>query len=158
MIVEGPPSKAQEDRVRHRFERRKDWELRLYYVRPAGGKDRLPAMADKTIDSSIASVESLIADGQSSAAVLIAWATFEALGRTLSPEKFSQPQTAARLVEVLAGEGIVTPSEADLLRRLGNVRNRVIHGSLNERIDPADVESFVNVLKTLRQMTKESAV
>jgi hypothetical protein len=158
MIVEGPSSKAKEDRIRQRFASSKDWELRLYYVTPAGRRDLLPAMANEAIDSSISSVESLIADGQSSAAVLIGWGTFEALGRTLSPEKFTQPQTAARLVEILATDGIVTPSEADLLRRLGNFRNRVIHGALNERIDRVDLDKFVAILKTLRQMTKESAV
>jgi uncharacterized protein YutE (UPF0331/DUF86 family) len=157
VIVEGPSSKANEDRLKHRFERRKDWELRLYYVRPAGRREGLPAMAEKTIDSSIESLEGLISSGQISAAILIAWATFEALGRSLSPEKFAQPQTPARLIEVLAADGTVTPSEADLLRKLANSRNRLIHGTLNEKIDPADLTKFVAILRTLRQNTQITA-
>jgi len=157
VIVEGPSSKANEDRLKRRFESRKDWELRFYYVRPAGRRDGLPAMANQTIDSSIESLEGLISSGQISAAVLMAWATFEALGRALSPDKFARPQTPARLIEVLAADGSVTPSEADLLRKLANSRNRLIHGTLNEKIDPAELTKFVAILKTLRQTAQISA-
>jgi uncharacterized protein YutE (UPF0331/DUF86 family) len=157
VIVEGPSSKANEDRLKRRFESRKDWELRFYYVRPAGRRDGLPAMANQTIDSSIESLEGLISSGQISAAVLMAWATFEALGRALSPDKFARPQTPARLIEVLAADGSVTPSEADLLRKLANSRNRLIHGTLNDKIDPAELTKFVAILKTLRQTAQISA-
>jgi uncharacterized protein YutE (UPF0331/DUF86 family) len=158
VIVEGPSSKAKEDRLRNRFESRNDWELRFYYVRPASRREGLPAMANETIDSSMASLEGLISSGQLSAASLIGWATFEALGRALSPEKFTGAQTPARLIEVLATDGIVTPSEADLLRKLANSRNRLIHGTLNESIDSAELTKFLAILKVLRRMTQDSTV
>jgi hypothetical protein len=157
MIVEGPSSKAKEDHLKQRFGSRKDWELRFYYVRPATRGEGLPAMGSQTIDASVASVDDLISKKQLSAAFLMGWAIFEALGRALSPEKLTQPQTPARLIEVLASDGSVTPSEADLLRRLAKSRNRLIHGALNEDIDPADLIKFVATLKVLRQMTRESA-
>jgi uncharacterized protein YutE (UPF0331/DUF86 family) len=158
VIVEGPSSKTKEDRLRHRFEGRNDWELRFYYVRPVSRREGLPAMANETIDSSIASLEGLISSGQLSAASLIGWATFEALGRALSPEKFTRPQTPARLIEGLATDGIVTPSEADLLRKLANSRNRLIHGTLNESIDSAELTKFLTILKALRKMTQDTTV
>lgn len=158
VIVEGPSSKAKEERLHNRFDGRKDWELRVFYVRPAIRRDELPAMGNDAIDSSIASLEGLISSGLLPAASLIAWATFEALSRALIPEKFTQPQTPARLIEVLATDGVVTPSEADLLRKLANARNRLIHGTLNESIDSADLNKFVAILKAMRQMTQNSAV
>jgi hypothetical protein len=158
VIVEGHSSKVKEDQLRHRFESTKDWDLRFYYVRPASRREGLPAVENKTIDSSIASFESLISGGQLLAASLIGWATFEALGRALSPEKFTRPQSPARLIEALATDGFVTPSEADLLRKLANSRNRLIHGALNESIDPAELTKFVSILKALRQMTHDSTV
>jgi uncharacterized protein YutE (UPF0331/DUF86 family) len=158
VIVEAPSSGAKENGLKHRFEGRKEWELRLYYVRPAGHREGLPAMANEAIDSSIASLESLISTAQLSAASLIGWAIFEALGRALRPEKFTRPQTPERLIEGLATDGIVTPSEADLLRKQAKSRNRLIHGTLNEKIDAAELTKFVAILKELRQMMQDSTV
>jgi hypothetical protein len=158
VLVEGPSAKTKETQLKHRFESRKDWELRFYYVRPAGRRENLPAMATEAIDSSITSMVDLILSGKSSAAVLIGWATFEALGRVLSPEKFTRPQTPARLIEVLATDGIVTPSEADLLRKLANSRNRLIHGTLNEHIDSNELEKFVAILKAMSGVAKHKAI
>jgi uncharacterized protein YutE (UPF0331/DUF86 family) len=154
VVLEGPSAKAKRERLKDRFERRKDWELRLYYARPAASAEGLPAMGNDAIDSSIASVENLISNGQLYGATLIGWATFEALGRALSPAKFARPQTPARLIEILAADGAVTPSEADLLRKLARSRNRVIHGALNEKIEKSDLSKLLNVLRELRRMTQ----
>jgi uncharacterized protein YutE (UPF0331/DUF86 family) len=157
VIVEGPSSRVKEDRVKRRFDSAKDWELRVYYVRPTDRRDALQAMTKETIDSSIESVGSLISDGKMLAALLIAWATFEALGRTLSPEKFAQPQSPSRLVEVLATDGFITPSEADVLRVIADVRNRSIHGNLDQNIDLNQLSKFVEILKTLSEMAQQHA-
>ncbi|MBV8755056.1 MAG: hypothetical protein JO328_19540 [Hyphomicrobiales bacterium] len=154
VVLEGPSSKTKQERLKNRFEHRKDWELRLYYIRPAAPAEGLPPMGNEAIDSSIASVENLISNGQLYGATLIGWATFEALGRALNPAKFARPQTPARLIEILAADGIVTPSEADLLRRLAVSRNRIIHGTLNDKIDKEDLSKFLNVLRELRRMTQ----
>jgi hypothetical protein len=152
MIVDGPSAKSNEDRLKQRFDNRNDWELRVYYIRPAVRSEGLPAMPQETIDESIASVENLIASGEFSAAFLVGWATFEALGRALSPEKLARPQTPAYLIEVLATGGMITPSEADLLRELANWRNRLIHGTLDQNIDKTELRKFVSIIKTLRQL------
>jgi uncharacterized protein YutE (UPF0331/DUF86 family) len=79
----------------------------------------------------------------------MAWATFEALSRALLPGKFTRPQSPGRLVEELTSEGHVTPNEADVLRRLAVLRNRLIHGDLRASAEPVDLAQFVAVLKTL---------
>jgi len=150
IVVDGSSSATKEQRLKHRFENAKDWELRVLYARPASQKIELPVMADEAIDASIASAESLSSSQQYKAAFLIAWATFEALGRALSPQQFARPQTPGRLIETLASNGFVTPSEADILRRLATIRNQFIHGSLNEIVDRAELERFISILRTLR--------
>jgi REase_AHJR-like len=153
IVVEGPSSTEKEQRLKHRFDKAKDWELRLLYARPVSKKIELPVMADDAIDASIASAEGLASTQQFKAAFLIAWATFEALGRALNPHDFARPQTPTRLIEILASKGFVTPSEADLLRRLATTRNQFIHGSLDEVVDRVELEEFILILRTLRLLT-----
>ena len=66
-----------------------------------------------------------------------------------------RPQAPARLIEVFAADGIVTPSEADLLRKLANSRNRLIHGTLDENIDSDELRQFVAILKAMSSVAKE---
>jgi hypothetical protein len=152
VIVEGSASPAKARQLKKRFEKAKNWELRILYARPAVPRTELPIMNTEAIDSSIASATKLASVGQTSAAVLIGWGTFEALGRALSPDQFAPPQTPARLIEVLAGKGIITPLESDFLRRLAKARNLLIHGGLDERVNPDDLRKFIGILKTLREM------
>ena len=152
IVVDSPLSSTKERALKHRFEKAEDWELRILYARPTNPSKNLPVMEDGAIDDSIASAENLLSAGQLKAAFLIAWATFEALGRALSPEEFVRPQTPARLIEVLAANGYVTPSEADILRELATIRNQFIHGSLNENIDRTEVQRFIDILGILRRM------
>jgi len=70
-------------------------------------------------------------------------------GRALLPRKFTRPQTPGRLVEELASVGYVTPDEADLLRRLADLRNSLIHGNLLASPRSQDLAQFVAVLKSL---------
>ena len=62
-------------------------------------------------------VERLLEQGFVGAAFLLGWASFEAAGRALMVEEFRKPQTPGRLVELLAGAGYLTPTEADRLRQ-----------------------------------------
>lgn len=81
--------------------------------------------------------------------MLIAWATFEAVGRKVMPKEFERPQSPGRLVQVLAQEGHITPDEGDALRQLVDMRNRFIHGELTVAISRPQVESFVKTLSSL---------
>ena len=152
IIVDGESTSARDRRLKERFENAKDWDLRVLYARPSSARSPLPIMDDGAIDSSIASAESLISVKQFNAALLVAWATFEALGRALSPKEFARPQTPLRLIEILAADGSLTPTEADLLRRLAATRNRFIHGSLDMTADLTELQKFIDILRTLRRM------
>ena len=155
--VEGPSAKTGVEELERRFADAGDWELRVYYARPAGRTGSIPPMPREAIDGALSSIEALVATGQLQAALLLCWATFEALGRALTPEKFERPQSPGRLVEALANDGLVTPSEADALRGLSKVRNQLIHGALDQQIRGQDLSEFVEILTTLRESMNSAA-
>jgi uncharacterized protein YutE (UPF0331/DUF86 family) len=64
-------------------------------------------------------------------------------------EEFRRPQSPGRIIEVLAREGHVTPTEADRLRRLSEKRNKLIHGELQVRVSREEIQGFVAILDTL---------
>ena len=69
-------------------------------------------------------------------------------------------QVIEQLVPQLQAEGhtVYLEPSRQLLPPFMDSRNRLIHGTLNESIDPAELTKFIDILKTLRQMTQESAV
>ena len=150
VTLEGVPAKSASEEIRRRFDEDPDWDLRVYYARPKGTAEPVEPVPVASIDASIREIQELHEKGQEQLALLRAWATLEALGRKLLPGKFERPQTPGRLVEVLAFEGNVTPTEAELLRNLANNRNRFIHGSLDVEVDPSELARFAETLKELR--------
>ncbi len=148
--LEGMPAKSAPDEIRRRFDEDPGWDLRVYYARPKRAAEPMEPVPLSSIDASIREVEELSGKGLEQLALLRAWATLEALGRKLLPGKFERAQTPGRLVEVLAFEGNLTPTEADLARDLLTDRNRFIHGSLDVEVDPSDLARFAETLKELR--------
>jgi hypothetical protein len=149
VVRESPFSKQQMDELRERLSGHKGWELRVYFVSPSQTTGPMEGVSRQIIEQSIQAVRELAADGRTRPALLLGWATFEALGRALLPEKFVRPQTPARLIEVLAEDGHLTPAEADHLRGLADSRNQLTHGGLHLKIVTADVERLVATLETL---------
>jgi len=148
VLREGVPSNRRLDRLRELFAQHRDWELRVYWVSPSGTRGEIESASRKVIEQSIKAVEELTADGHTMPAVLMAWATFEAIGRAILPDRLQRPQPPGRLIEVLAAEGHVTPTEADHLRHLAESRNHLIHGDLEVAVPEADLQRFVAILKT----------
>jgi uncharacterized protein YutE (UPF0331/DUF86 family) len=132
----------------------RDWELRVYWVSPANAPEPIDGASRRDIDQAIGSIDQLTNDGLLAPALLMSWAALEALGRALLPEMLVRPQTPGRLVEILATEGYVTPSEADRLRELSRVRNRLIHGGLQVKIASKDIRAFRVILKALLDLLR----
>lgn len=149
VLVEGSFSQKKQDRLIKSFEGVDDWELRTFFVRPVTQKAGLPSVSIGAIEKAIDDIYTLVATRSMKPALLMSWATFEALGRNILPEKFALAQTPGRLIEVLAGEGYITPDEADVLRRLALQRNALIHGGLDTTIEERDVIDFLGLLKNL---------
>lgn len=149
VLREGVPSNRRLDKLRELFSQHKDWELRVYWVSPSSIRRAIEGASRNVIEQSIKAIEELTAGGRTRPALLMAWATFEAIGRAILPDRLQRPQTPGRLIEVLAAEGHVTPTEADLLRRMAESRSHLIHGGLETSVPEADLQRFIDVLKTL---------
>ena len=122
---------AKKGNLTKQFKKIPGWEILFYYARPSTSEGDVPGVSTTLIDRSTVLVKKLVGDKEYQAALLMAWATLEATGRLVSPEKFKRPQTPGRLIEVLAAEGSLTPDEADLLRGLSKQRNQLVHGGLD---------------------------
>jgi|RhiMetdeSRZDD1v2_1073273.scaffolds.fasta_scaffold50892_2 uncharacterized protein YutE (UPF0331/DUF86 family) len=126
-----------------------DWELRVVYVSPLSSQGALEIASQATIANAIQVVLELKDESRYLPALMMAWATLESIGRALLPDRFSRPQTPARLIEVLASEGYLAPDEADALRAFIPLRNAAVHGVLEPAIDEKQLKSLVGVLRNL---------
>ncbi|HEV7600451.1 MAG TPA: hypothetical protein VGO49_09355 [Bradyrhizobium sp.] len=129
-----------------------DWELRVFYASPAASNKLLEIASISAINDSVQRVIDLKSAGLLLPALVMAWATFEAIGRALLPDQFRRPQTPARLVEVLGSEGYITPEEADILRAASSTRNAIVHGQLDTTVDQKTLDGFVAILQTLAKL------
>jgi uncharacterized protein YutE (UPF0331/DUF86 family) len=129
-----------------------DWELRVFYASPAASNKLLEIASISAINDSVQRVIDLKSAGHLLPALVMAWATFEAIGRALLPDQFRRPQTPARLVEVLGSEGYITPEEADILRAASSIRNAIVHGQLDTTVDQKTLDGFVAILQTLAKL------
>jgi uncharacterized protein YutE (UPF0331/DUF86 family) len=132
------------------------WELRVIVVNPTRKPNALTQQPLEAIRLAADEVSKLIATEHYRAALLMGWSTFEALARLTMPSDFARPQSPGRLVQLLAQEGYVTPTEADALRGLADKRNVLIHGNVQTEVNKADIESFADILKNLLEMVQAS--
>jgi uncharacterized protein YutE (UPF0331/DUF86 family) len=133
------------------FEGQSGWELRVFWINPNQDRNDPELQSDEDISARLEEIARMRAAGFNDSAMLLCWATFEAVGRRLMQEQFSRPQTPGRLVQVLASEGYVTPDEADFLRRSASLRNRLIHGELSTHVDSSAVQTFLGILESLAE-------
>ncbi|MGN1289886.1 MAG: HepT-like ribonuclease domain-containing protein [Bradyrhizobium sp.] len=131
------------------FAKQREWELKILLVTPTSSAKTIPVQSRQTIDGAIEEIEHLEQLNALRSAFLLAWATFEAEGRASIAETFDRPQTPGRLVQILSQEGLLTPSEADRMRTLSELRNRLVHGDLSTEIKSEDLLWLVSILREM---------
>ena len=131
------------------FEGQKGWKFRVYWASKSDIEEPLRAQSISEISGTLAQAEALVVDGHVSAGFLLSWATFEAIARRILAERFVRPQTPGRLIEIMANQGVLTPSEADRLRPLATFRNRFIHGELDVGVTADEAREFLAILQNL---------
>ena len=127
------------------------WELRVEWLTPTSDTPKLVVQKIEALRTGITEIKQLIIEGHREPSLLMSWATFEAVARAMVSDKFGRPQTPARLLQILASDGYITPTEADQLRVLADKRNRLIHGEMQVRVSEAELNNFVAVLETMLQ-------
>lgn len=133
-----------------------NWELRVFWVTPTTSSASLSVQPAAKLRERIEEAKKLLTEHHYGSALLIGWATFEAICRALMPESFGRPQTPSRLVEFISSEGYVTPDEADRIRFLAQLRNGFIHGNLDIPMDKEEIAFFIDLLSKL-EMAVEGA-
>jgi uncharacterized protein YutE (UPF0331/DUF86 family) len=132
-----------------------EWELRVYYIPGRPEEEDIQAPDLPEIDAALAEVDQLKRAGHLRAALIMAWAALEAAGRALLPQHLARPQPANKLIEVLASEGVVTPTEADSLRKAISLRNAATHGHFAVPITEQEVEQVVAAASLITGLAKE---
>ena len=136
------------------FAHQPEWELRVFYAPPRTAEqiiDRLVSKSDLT--DSLNSLPMLLTEAGPVPAILTAWSAFEAAARLLMPKRLERPQPSAHLVDLLAFEGYLTPSEADRARPLGILRNRAAHGDFSIDFDAAQLEDIAVMTAMLLELS-----
>ena len=109
------------------------------------------AVSTSEIANQIAEVRALNEDGHPGAALLLGWAALEAIARIALVDRLSKPQTAGSILETLAFEGYVSPSEADQIRSLVALRNKLAHGDLTVRVNKDTIDRFIRIIDLVHQ-------
>jgi uncharacterized protein YutE (UPF0331/DUF86 family) len=125
------------------------WELKLVWIEEATKYTQLYVQTNEKIKARIAETKILAERGNLEPALLLGWGTFEAIARATFPQQFERPQTPRRIIEILANQGNLTPTEADALRILAEKRNKLIHGDLNQIASKIELDMFISVLVML---------
>jgi len=149
-VVRSPESSGRKIQdLQSLFAPQTDWELRVFYVSPGVAERPFEVASASTTRKAVQRVLDLKRDGHKLPALVMAWAALEALGRALMPDELRRPQTPARLIEVLASAGYLTPLEADSLRAAIALRNAAVHGGLEPVVDDNLLDQFIAVLQML---------
>ncbi len=143
------PSAAKVGRLRDLLSAHSDWELRVVYAPPRSQEDVIPVASRATIEARLEQLERGSNASDGTGTLLIAWAVFEAAARFLVPQEFERPQMAGRLLEALASHGHITPDEADALRQLARLRNKIAHGQLDLKPARREIDELIRVTRTI---------
>lgn len=131
------------------FKGHDDWEFRLIWVDPASEVPPVPTQSLKEIRTTISEIERLQREGLLRPAFLLAWATLEAASRVLNESEFARPQAPGRLVQIMSREGYLTPTQADRMRNLANIRNHLAHGALDAEVTAGDLDGLLTPLRSV---------
>lgn len=136
------------------FSKHPEWEFgsTIFRVVPRRRTFKTPDLSE--IDAALAEVDQLKRAGHLRAALIMAWAALEA---RVGPQDVARPQPANKVNEVLASEGVVTPAEADSLRKAMALRNAATHGHLAAPITEQGVEQVVAMVSLIIDLAKGSA-
>ncbi|MHB0734244.1 MAG: hypothetical protein DI601_06395 [Azospirillum brasilense] len=142
----------QRERVRRlqaMFAEHPDWEFRVIYAPESEAAEDIPVSPRESIEALLARVEAAYDAMGPAAALLTAWAAFEAAARALAPDAYGRPQPTSRLVEGLAGEGYITPDEADIIRQLSQTRAQIAHGRLDLTPSREQVDGLIRITREM---------
>jgi hypothetical protein len=135
--------------VAERFKGQSDWEFHVVFGEGLEA-ERIPRSTIEQISANIAEAEALLAGSHARAAFIIGWAAVEALARTLI-DGFPATGSVREAVDSLEHHGRLRFQEAQQLRSLLPLRNKIVHGDFASPIVAAEVETVLNAVRSAFQ-------
>lgn len=157
VISNSQHDKTKLHRLREILPEHTDWELQVVSAPSLQDDNDMPVLTRSLIESHLKRIEAAFDAMGPAAALLMAWASFEAAARRLVPASLGSPQSPANLLEALASDGYVAPVEAFKLRQLGRLRNEVAHGRLDASPRRDEVELLVAATRMVLDFSDEEA-
>ncbi|GGL28752.1 DUF4145 domain-containing protein [Caulobacter rhizosphaerae] len=124
------------------FSGQADWRLEVVYATADGAP--LETITPHDIRTALGEARRLSDDAPRSA-LMMAWASLEAIGRRLEPTLAARSLSTGSLIDLLISTGHLPQTESALLFRLSSTRNAVAHGQLDLTPAPADVRRLVDL-------------
>jgi hypothetical protein len=154
IVSDSPAGEQKLHRLRALLSDHPEWELMVFYAPSRNPEPPIGKFSSKAeLEAILGVLPKITEDAGPVPALLTAWAAFEAAARLLIPNKLDRPQPPSRLVEILASDGYITPSEADKIRQLGISRNRAAHGSFDIVLTSAELAEFIEIVQTLLDLS-----
>jgi uncharacterized protein YutE (UPF0331/DUF86 family) len=154
--VPGVSQKLEE--IAKRVENYPNWEFRIIWIDPSTSAEALPVEETDVIKKRLAEVRDLVGRKHNETALLLAWGVFEAVARALLPKDFGRAQTPGRILQILAADGSLTPTEADSLRSLSSKRNEFIHGKLGIQVSQIELTEMISSIESLIEQIPSSSL
>jgi uncharacterized protein YutE (UPF0331/DUF86 family) len=122
-------------------EKQPGWKFRVVYAGSIVSGDIFEKPSKEGLESEFSEIDELIEKDHLRAAMVLAWAGLEAATRTLPlPEaSASRAVNPRQLVDCLTFAGFIDQERSRRLRQLVNVRNAVVHGQLDTKVNREDV-------------------
>ncbi len=131
------------------IEESENWKFLVYYADELSESNLVKTIDEEYLRNTINDILSIKESGFHQAAFLLAWGTLEAAARFTHKRIFLKPQTPGRIITVLAERGVFTPNQANRLRALALKRNHLIHGGLNEIVQPTDIDFVMSAVSDI---------
>jgi uncharacterized protein YutE (UPF0331/DUF86 family) len=137
------------------------WSFRMFYANtPDPPRPSAPPPTVEEIASGITEVRSLDETGHERAALVMGWATLEAIARLVVDRHGIGPATSLspiQAVQVLIQEGYLDDDDGRRLRSLAQIRNEVVHGGLGVAISHQDVIELIEDLEAMAGALRQAA-
>lgn len=147
--------------IAQRVSEQPGWSFRVFYANTSDPPE--PAAPPSTVEeiaSGITEVRALDETGHERAALVMGWATLEAIARLVMDRHGidqARPLSPIQAVQVLVQEGYLDDEDAGRLRSLARVRNEIVHGRLGTAISRKDVTGLIANLEAMAGALRQAA-
>lgn len=143
---------ARLSRVASLFSSHPDWRFVVVYSDDNARAERsLSRPSRRDLERELSTVETLVRQGQSRAAIVLAWAALEAAARLLlsAPEATSPPRSPRQVLEELEREGFLDRETSKSLWEEVPLRNAIVHGDLATEIESSAIDQLLTATRQL---------